>query len=149
MARRPGERRFERSGVYRRGGIWLSVFVGYGGGSKQAPHATRAAAEAELRADMDAERQSWEGKVERARRDPRRDPAVVVIDAHYYRIGPEGGSRINPNGRPRFGYAGREFRIRKHDDTEIVTNNLWSGGRVPPEFRNSLPDTARFVGPSP
>jgi hypothetical protein len=27
----------------------------------------------------------------------------------------------------------------------VVTHNLWSSGRIPPEFRSQLPDNARFL----
>jgi hypothetical protein len=140
-----GPTSYGRSGVYPARVGWLAVFVSSSGGGSQTPCRTRAEAEAKLQEKIESDRQLWLRTIDRSRTDP----AFIVVNGRCYAIGPEGGSRWKPNSRPWFGYDGREFHIRKHDGTEIVTHNLWSLGTVPPEFLKSLPDSARFLGPSP
>ena len=58
----------------------------------------------------------------------------------------DGGNVENP-GQYRFiGHAGHKFRVRMLDGSrEWVTNNLWAGGDITPEWRAEIPDTAEFL----
>lgn len=43
------------------------------------------------------------------------------------------------------GYGGNRFWILFNDGRTLTTNNLWWNGNIPEEFRNALPDNARFI----
>ena len=49
-----------------------------------------------------------------------------------------------PKGSPR-GHSGRKFAIQFNDGREVETTNLWSQGTIPDEFKDELPDNARFI----
>lgn len=67
---------------------------------------------------------------------------AVVIDGDHYRIEPEPGPR-EPQMR---GHSGRLFRIRFREDGRVVeTRNLWHQGKIPPPWREQLPDNAEFI----
>lgn len=68
------------------------------------------------------------------------DDRLLVINGATYR---DGGRKFNTNSGF-LGHSGHVFRIRK-DGVEWETNNLWSGGVIPEEFRDRLPDNAEFV----
>lgn len=61
----------------------------------------------------------------------------VVIDGHVYQIGREDscGDR---------GFDGRPFAIEFFDARKVVTTNLWANDKVPDEFRDQLPDNAKW-----
>ena len=63
----------------------------------------------------------------------------TVIDGRIYTPGTGSGGRFA-------GMAGRRFDIEYFDGTKITTHDLWAGGCVPDEYREQIPDTARFVG---
>lgn len=45
------------------------------------------------------------------------------------------------------GMAGRRFDIEYiKDGRRITTFDLWSGGQIPEDWRDKIPDTARFLG---
>lgn len=51
-----------------------------------------------------------------------------------------------PNTNPSFlGFAGRLWHIQMNDGRTIVTNNLWTAGRMPHEYWERFPDNAKFV----
>lgn len=106
-----------------------------GGASRSCAYATREEAEEVLREKLDWHAKHWRAQARRAASDPN----VVVIDGHFYSVGEP---RAN---RECSGFGGRQFFIVKHDGTAIETRNLWSGGEIPPEFRDLLPDNAEFV----
>lgn len=60
----------------------------------------------------------------------------LVIDGCIY----SAGKGIGP------GMAGRKFEIEYFDGRRITTNNLWAGGQIPPQYRDKIPDTAKFLG---
>lgn len=64
-----------------------------------------------------------------------------VIGGKYYIVNPSVRRPINriKGGR------GMEYYIRRNDGTLIKTNNLWFQGEIPKQFRDRLPDTARFI----
>lgn len=63
----------------------------------------------------------------------------VIIDGVCYSIAPDDNSGAMQ------GFGGREFKIQFLDDDRVViTHNLWFQGPVPKQFREKLPNTARF-----
>lgn len=65
----------------------------------------------------------------------------VVVDHTHYIIGParEGGI-YQP-----LGFAGREFTIAFFDGRTAKTRNLWYQGVIPPKWRETFPNNARFI----
>lgn len=61
----------------------------------------------------------------------------VVVDSEFYVIGDGKGAMR--------GYGGRAFEIEFFDGRRITTRDLWHGGTVPPRWRDTYPDNARFV----
>ena len=66
----------------------------------------------------------------------------IIINGCLYT---DGGYVKNPSNPSWLGHSGREFNIKMHNGTEIFTNNLWCGGDVPENHRESLCDNAVFV----
>ena len=82
----------------------------------------------------------WENKAEelRANANPRR----IIIDHNIYMDA--GYNKKDTRGY--LGFGGREFRYRRVGSDEVIlTNNLWSGGVLPPEYWPEFPDNAEFV----
>lgn len=77
----------------------------------------------------------WSGYVTTAS-----DPTHVVVGGYHYVISPDGRTDCGT-----LGHGGAEFVIRFNDGREVVTHNLWAQGRVPPHFRDRLPDNGEFV----
>lgn len=87
---------------------------------------------------------------------------IVVIDNVYY-----GVAKDSQRPGPGDGYGGRSFTIHVlnnaaaqklqeaglniHRDAHLrwvlKTRNLWNGGRIPPVFRDRLPNNAKFISP--
>ena len=81
----------------------------------------------------------WEGVANelRANANPRR----LVIN---HRIYTDAG--YSKDTRAHLGFGGREFSYRRVGSDEVIlTNNLWSGSVLPPEYWAEFPDTAEFV----
>lgn len=77
----------------------------------------------------------WEEKAEQL-------PGEYIIINHVLYL--DGGHQ--PNTNPSFlGFAGRLWHIQMNDGRTIVTNNLWTGGRMPHEYWERFPDNAKFV----
>lgn len=66
------------------------------------------------------------------------DPArELVADGRFYSVGDENA----PRGAR--GFGGRKFTFRRLADGSVVeSTNMWSGGTIPPAWRDRLPDTA-------
>lgn len=63
----------------------------------------------------------------------------VIVDHHFYVLGDDkgfGGIR---------GFAGRRFDIEFFDGRRVTTHDLWSGGIIPPKWRERWPDNAVFA----
>jgi DNA-directed RNA polymerase subunit RPC12/RpoP len=60
----------------------------------------------------------------------------VIINGQHFMIG-ETKSFIK-------GFGGRRFMIQFFDGRIIETNNLWSHGQIPDQFRSMLQDNAEF-----
>lgn len=43
------------------------------------------------------------------------------------------------------GHAGAKFKILFDDGREVDTTNLWAQGTIPDEFKDELPNNARFA----
>lgn len=74
------------------------------------------------------------------------DPAQARIKGHLYDIRPT----PKPDSRhlqhtSSQGFAGRSFTIRFFDDRVVKTENLWSIGPIPEEYRKALPNNAEFI----
>lgn len=73
----------------------------------------------------------------------RTDSKRLIIEGDLY--GDGGNTTVTPYTRTsHLGFSGRVFKIRQGNKI-WETNNLWHGGTVPFEFRNVLPDNAKFV----
>lgn len=59
---------------------------------------------------------------------------IFVIDGVCYSWGAE------------HGYGGRTFTVVYADGECATAKGLWNGGTVPPEYRDAMPDNARFEG---
>lgn len=66
-------------------------------------------------------------------------PYWIIVDGDLYS---DGGKQ--PPGTPFLGFAGTTWIIEK-GGAVWETNNLWCGGTIPAEFRDRLPDNARFI----
>lgn len=64
---------------------------------------------------------------------------ALIINGQLYS---DGG--YQKDDRRFLGHAGHEFTITQGNRT-WMTNNLWSGGTIPHEFRDRLQDNAEFV----
>lgn len=63
----------------------------------------------------------------------------VVVDGTCYAIAP---APINGF----YGFGGRKFKIKMFDTREVIeTNNLWCQGEIPAEYREKLPNNAKFI----
>lgn len=69
------------------------------------------------------------------------DKTRLIINGQTYK---DGGN--SPKSRSDFlGFGGRKWKIEQ-DGVVFETNNLWSGGTIPNEYRYLLPDNAKFIG---
>ena len=74
------------------------------------------------------------------------DPTQARIKGHLYDIRPEPyPDKRRPQSKSGQGFAGRPFMIRFFDDRVVRTENLWSIGPIPEEYRKALPDNAEFI----
>lgn len=63
----------------------------------------------------------------------------IVVDGTCYAIAP---APINGF----YGFDGRKFKIKMFDTGEVIeTNNLWYQGKIPAEYREKLPNNAKFI----
>lgn len=65
----------------------------------------------------------------------------VVINGFMYQIGEENSSVYSR------GFDGARFEIEFFDGRKIITTNLWSNGPIPDEFKEMLPDNAKWIEP--
>lgn len=65
-----------------------------------------------------------------------------IIDGHSYIANSTGD---NGTRRAGMGYGGRRQIIRTFNGRTVITNDLWTQGEVPSQFRDVLPDNAEFV----
>lgn len=67
-------------------------------------------------------------------------PSRLIIDGQTYS---DGGNK--PQGRRDFlGFSGQLWKIER-DGKVWETNNLWYGGVIPQEYRDAMPDNAKFI----
>ncbi len=72
--------------------------------------------------------------------DAQSNPAACIINGQSYQDAGRRSDLLSSS----LGFGGREFRIEFFDGRVIETNNLFGQGVVPDQFRDRLPDTARF-----
>ena len=83
----------------------------------------------------------WRERVEELQR-PDRPKKMLIIDHHIYM---DAGRRADDD-KSLLGFGGREFKYRRFDTgEEIITNNLWSGSRMPAKYWEQVPDNAEFI----
>ena len=68
--------------------------------------------------------------------------SFIIVDGQLFK---DAGYKENPKNGDVLGFDGREFKIKMNDGTEIFTNNLWFGGKIPENHRKILKDNAVFV----
>jgi hypothetical protein len=126
-------------------GLWHAVHRTPGGGCGTSVR-TKAGARAALHREVDASIAFWMEKVVwhlrgDLWRGPHRhlDQPVIRCGGHHYTLGP----KPQPGDRGPFGHGGRQFAFRYiHSGVRVQSNNVWSQGRIPREFRELLPDNA-------
>jgi len=67
----------------------------------------------------------------------------VRVRGHLFEIHPPVSEGFSATGGR--GFGGAEFKIKFKDGRTVVTQNLWSVGDIPEEYRNALPDNAKFI----
>lgn len=87
----------------------------------------------------------WREKVRwKEQNDPVRK--CVRVNGQHYVFDATAASITDPRELRWAGHGGHVFRIKFHDDKNVVvTNNLWFQGRIPAHFAERLPDNAEFV----
>ena len=75
----------------------------------------------------------WKEKVKN-----KNDKRVVIIDGKHYYIEDDNATDIH-------GFDGETFYIEFKDGRQVKTENLWTQGIIPDEFRPDLPDNAKFI----
>ena len=78
--------------------------------------------------------------LERVRWGEENDRTQVIVNGHHYTIGIDDSNDFGPKG-----FGGRQFVVQFFDGRLISTNNLWSQGTIPNQFREILPDNAVFL----
>ena len=66
------------------------------------------------------------------------DPRQVIVDGEHYMA-------MEDDGGPMKGFGGADFSIEYFDGRRIECNNLWHQGEIPEQFRDRLPDNAKFI----
>lgn len=64
---------------------------------------------------------------------------IAVIEGQWLTIG---GVKYPARGD---GFGGGHFRIKFNDGTVVDTRDLWSGGVIPPAWREKIPNNAEFL----
>jgi len=78
--------------------------------------------------------------LERVRWGEENDQTQVIVNGHHYTIGIDDSNDFGPKG-----FGGRQFVVQFFDGRLISTNNLWTQGTIPNQFREMLPDNAVFL----
>ncbi len=70
------------------------------------------------------------------KKDLETNPNRFIANGMSYSIG-----AYEPNDKFR-GHGGRKFYVHFNDGRVVETENLWTNGSIPEEFKSELPDTA-------
>ena len=96
----------------------------------------------ELLCDACAPHATWRRAIQVAWNDNQVRVDGVLYEVHPYpTIDPI--HPTEPTGA--LGFGGRLFFIRFKDGRSATTRNLWEVGRIPEEYREALPDNAKFI----
>lgn len=76
----------------------------------------------------------WNEKIE-----DKDNPNIVRIDGTQYYIGKETGEHEFK------GYGGRTFGVKFFDGRLVKTTCLWHNGEIPEEYKELLPNNAKFI----
>lgn len=76
----------------------------------------------------------WNEQVEN-----KNDSRIVRINGEQFHIGNENSNT------PFRGFSGAKHKIKFFDGREITTTNLWFNGKIPKEYKELLPDNAKFI----
>jgi hypothetical protein len=86
----------------------------------------------------------WKSYAEEAKAAERE--REVIVGGYHYMIGD-----ATLHGEMA-GFGGRKFEVFFTDGPNagktVVTHNMWFQGRIPPKWREALPDNAEFIGPN-
>ena len=93
---------------------------------------------------VDSHDEFWQEKVAWADPMHKYYSICVRVNHEHYCIEEEG---IGTYGFK--GHGGRKFHIKFFDGREVITDNLWYQGVIPPKYRELLPDNAEFVPQEP
>jgi hypothetical protein len=87
----------------------------------------------------------WQDRVPLAKKSKLDDGRIVVVFNHeYYTCYPSIDKSKN-NQMFFVGHGGAKFEFVMIDGSIVRSNNVWSGGNVPPEFYEDIPDTAKSM----
>jgi hypothetical protein len=74
------------------------------------------------------------------------NPDQVRVKGHLFEIRPKTTYKQDePRPTGGEGFGGAEWKISFNDGRLLVTENLWSIGDIPAEYREALPDNAKFI----
>lgn len=66
----------------------------------------------------------------------------IIIKGNCYI---DGGNKPNETHSSWLGFNGYVFNIEFFDGRKLTTNNLWSNGKIPKEYKELLPDNAKII----
>jgi hypothetical protein len=145
--------------VFELNGKWFAVMEDPRGGSQRtSAKDTQGEAFDAIYEHVQFTRRFWDQKIEWMNNgdmtipDPKsgrkeKPQRVARIGGMHYVIGEEPSKEdLRRNSQyGGLGHGGHEFKIRFKDGTEVTTRNLWSQGRIDPEYTSILTDNATFL----
>ena len=118
------------------------------GGSSSIWSSDRASVEKWLEDSIRGTREFWEEKIRWSIDGYPRDASTMVlrINGQHY-VAKPGIKKTNRLNRDCLGFAGRVFRWEMLNAPGYIyeCNDVWSQGKIPPEFADRLPDNARWA----
>lgn len=119
--------------------LYFTTYYFHGGGSTSRFFATEEECKNFIAEKVADSTKFWQERVAEARN--RLD--VLIIKGCYYTVGET--SRPTQK-RYSLGFGGTVWTVRRFSDGKVFeTNNLWFGGKIPPEFLSHMPDNAEFL----
>jgi hypothetical protein len=140
-------------------GGWFAVMEDpRGGNQRTSAKDTQKEAEAEIYKHVQSTRRFWDQKIEwmnngdktipdRFDRD-KKPRQVIRCGGHHYVIGPEPSKEELRRNRDLYGHGGSGFKFRLlATGEEIESHNVWSQGKIDPEYLSVLTDNAEDITP--